>query len=127
MTPMVPPAPEGFDLRAWFAGCAMANHNVVSTRDPEKAVQKAYEVADQMLTALKANQGPYVDPAKKSDEPSTGEASPQGATIPAPALHKRTSTEVFPTRIPDPNKNSENAKAHPGYYSRVDGEYEKVI
>ena len=42
------------DLRAWLAGCALANPNVVNDQDPVGAAKTALAAADATLRALRA-------------------------------------------------------------------------
>jgi hypothetical protein len=46
------------DLREWFMGCAMANHNIVTATDPEKAALQAAIVAEQMMCVLRQKPPP---------------------------------------------------------------------
>lgn len=56
-----PPAPAGTSLRAWFAGLALGNPEVMRDVEPGSRVMEALRVADQLIAALETARVPTLE------------------------------------------------------------------
>jgi len=117
--PIVPPAnhaPPGVNMRAWFAGLALGNPEVMKDVPIESRVEVALRIADEMLAALV----PKVPSAESMAAPSEADmakwdeevASRNLATVPPPRRPRPPSKVPTEPGIPAPAK--PNGAAPPG-------------